>query len=327
MASAPAVTEASPSPARRGRCVALWGAGGRSSLAALALAALLGGCASRAVDVKPLPTSPEQFAAWPCSRLDDELDTVQQRAADLAYSVDERAGNNILALGIGAAVFWPALLAMRSDGPEAAELARLKGRFEALNEAARRKACPARQDVLPAERAAALPVALGERLIYEQRRNLRQAATESVLRLVAMRRVEIEYQLDTDPGRAWVQDLNGNVLQAPDGHLIWPHFLRGELALGAVLAGDLQLAGDPYARARLRGQVVAVGPQMLAGRRFDVAVIELFGDAPRGEASTRVDGALVVDRRSGVLLRLDLRSAQGSFNLQRRLVRIEAATP
>jgi hypothetical protein len=293
----------------------------------LVLAALLAGCASRSVDVKPLPTSPEQFAAWPCPQIDDELDTVQQRAADLAYSVDERAGNNILALGIGAAVFWPALLAMRSDGPEATELARLKGRFEALNEAGRRRACPARADVLPAERAAALPVALGERLVYEQRRSLRQAANESVLRLVAMRRVEIEYTVDSPEGGTWVQDLNGNVLSAPAGQLQWPYFLRGELTLGQVLAGDLQLAGDAYARARLRGQVVAVGPQMLAGRRFDVAVIELFGDAPRGEASTRVDGALVVDRRSGVLLRLDLRSAQGSFSLQRRLVRIEPAAP
>jgi hypothetical protein len=279
------------------------------------------------VDVKPLPTSPEQFAAWGCQQLDDELDTVQQRAADLAYSVDERAGNNILALGIGAAVFWPALLAMRSDGPEATELARLKGRFEALNEAGRRKACPARPDVLPAERAAALPVALGERLVYEQRRTPREAAVESVLRLAAMRRAELEYAVESAGGGTWVQDLNGNVLAAPAGQLQWPHFLRGELALGQVLAGDLQLSGDAYARARLRGQVVAVGPQTLAGRRFDVAVIELFGDAPRGEASTRVDGALVVDRRSGVLLRLDLRSAQGGFSLQRRLVRIEPAMP
>lgn len=295
--------------------------------AALLLAGALAGCASRAVDVKPLPTSPEQFAAWPCPRIDDELDAVQQRAADLAYSVDERAGNNILALGIGAAVFWPALLAMRSDGPEASELARLKGRFEALHEAARRRACPARLDVLPAARAAGLPVVLGERLVYEQRRTLREAARESVLRLTALRRSELEFTIEAAEPGTLVQDLNGNVLAAPAGHLLWPHFLRGELALGQVLAGEVQLSGDPDARARLRGQVVAVGPQMLAGRRFDVAVIELFGDAPRGEASTRVDGALVVDRASGVLLRLDLRSAQGSFSLQRRLVRIDAAAP
>jgi hypothetical protein len=77
-------------------------------------------------------------------------------------------------------------------------------------------------------------------------------------------------------------------------------------------------------RARMRGQVVAVGPQMIAGRRFDAAVVELFGDAPRGDGYTRVEGVIVVDRASGVLLRLDLRSAQAPFSLLRRLVRVEA---
>ena len=73
-----------------------------------------------------------------------------------------------------------------------------------------------------------------------------------------------------------------------------------------------------------RGQVVAVGPQTIATRRFDAAVIELFGDAQRGERSTRLDGVLVVDRASGVLLRLELASAQPGFTVQRRLVRVEA---
>jgi hypothetical protein len=36
-----------------------------------------------------------------------------------------------------------------------------------------------------------------------------------------------------------------------------------------------------------------------------------------------VEGAIVVDRSNGVLLRLDLRSANGSFALQRRLVRVD----
>jgi hypothetical protein len=35
----------------------------------------------------------------------------------------------------------------------------------------------------------------------------------------------------------------------------------------------------------------------------------------------------VVDRSSGVLLRLDLRSAQPGFNVQRRLVQVDAVQP
>ena len=287
--------------------------------------ALLAGCATRSADVVPAVVSAADFSSWDCARIDDERDRVQQRAADVAWTVDERVGNNILALGVGVTVFWPALLAMRADGPEATDLARLKGRYEALGTAARQQACPPPGDDLPAARAAALPLVLGEQLVYEDRTAAKGPAQELALRVVALRRTETEFrQAGEDGSRVWLQDRAGNVTAAPHGALRWPHLLRTELALGTVTAGDIDVVGDPLARARMRGQVVAVGPQTVAGRRFDAAVIELFGDAPRGNASTRVDGVIVVDRASGVLLRLDLRSAHGSFALQRRLVRVEA---
>ena len=303
----------------------------RSLQRPLLLAALLSmvGCATRAVDVRPAPANPADFNAWDCDRIHDEQDAVQQRAADLAYAVDERAGNNIMALGVGVTIFWPALLAMRPVGLDAEELARLKGRFEALVVAERRQSCaPAAAD-LPAARLANLPVGQGDRLVYEDRQDARKPASEWVLRLRALRRGEFEYSLESGPdaGGLWQQDRAGNVLTAPQGALQWPHLLRIGLKLGDVTGGEIFITGDPLARARLRGQVVAVGPQMIAGRRFDAAVVELFGDAARGDAYTRVDGAIVVDRETGVLLRLDLRSAAPGFMLQRRLMRVEAATP
>ena len=265
--------------------------------------------------------------AWNCSRIDDEQDAVQQRAADVAYAVDERAGNNILALGVGVMVFWPAILAMRPAGLEAQDLAQLKGRFEALQTASRLKGCPAMSD-LSAARQAQLPVAQGDRLVYEDRVDARLPSTEWVLRMTALRRGEFEFALESVAGDLiglWRQDRAGNVLAAPTGSLQWPRLLRSEMPLGQVTAGDILIVGDPLARARLRGQVVAVGPQTVAGRRFDVAVLDLFGDAQRGDATTRVDGSMVVDRASGVLLRLDLRTAAAGFALQRRLVRVEPA--
>jgi hypothetical protein len=149
-----------------------------------------------------------------------------------------------------------------------------------------------------------------------------------VLRVSALRRGEFEFELES-PGAngLWRQDRAGNVLAAPAGSLQWPRLLRAELNPGTVTAGDVLIVGEPQARARLRGQVVAVGVQLIAGRRFDAAVVELFGDAQRGESSTRVEGAMVVDRDSGVLLRLDLKSADAGFALQRRLMRIEPAAP
>ncbi len=114
----------------------------------------------------------------------------------------------------------------------------------------------------------------------------------------------------------------------------WRRLLRGGLGLGQIVGGELAAADEVRPQARLRGQVVAVGPQTIAGRAFDVAVIELYGDAPRppsgvGDvaAGTRLDGVMAVDRRSGVLLRLDLDCANPAYAVRLRLVRIESAKP
>ena len=142
--------------------------------------------------------------------------------------------------------------------------------------------------------------------------------------MTALRRDEIEFELESGTSApSGARTGPATCSRRPAAPLHWQRLLRGDLALGQVLAGEMGVAGEPLARARVRGQVVAVGPQSVAERRFDVAVIELFGDAQHGEACTRLDGAIVVDRASGVLLRLDLRSAQPAFTLQRRLVRIE----
>lgn len=304
----------------------------RTLLAALAACVgwVCAGCATRADDVRPLRPNPTDFAGWDCERLDAEVLRVQRRAAEVAYSVDERAGSNIVALGVGLTVFWPALLTMRQPGLEAEELARLKGRFDVLHAVAVGRQCPATGPDLPARQALQLPVALGERLVYEERGDARRAAREFGLRLEALRREVLEFAVEGGgdvAGARWVQDFAGNVKGAPAGTLQWPYLLRLDLQLGQVVAGDLTLPEEPGVRARVRGQVVAVGPQTIASRRFDAAVIELFGDAQRGERSTRVDGVLVVDRASGVLLRLDLASAQSGFTVQRRLVRVDPALP
>lgn len=294
--------------------------------ACVAAAALAAGCSTRAVNVQPVPANPSDFATWDCARIEDEQDAVQQRAAELAYAVDERVGNNVVALGVGLTVFWPAILAMRPDGSEATELAALKGRYEALAVASRHKLCPPAGADLPARRAATLPVSVGDRLVYEERDATRGGVSQWTLELAALRRDEAEFRLDRQ-ATPWRQDPSGNVLQAPDGALVWHHLLRRDMGLGQVLSGDMAIAGDPLARARIRAQVVAVGPQVLDGRQFDVVVIELFGDALRGEDSTRIDGSMVVDRASGVLLRLDMRCATPAFNVQRRLAHVERGMP
>jgi hypothetical protein len=109
--------------------------------------------------------------------------------------------------------------------------------------------------------------------------------------------------------------------------MAWRRLLKPDMQLGQVLSGDLY-AADPAGagHARLRGQVVAQGVQSVAGRSFDVAVIELFGDAPLAEGgSTRLNGVMAVDRASGLLLRLELSCANPDYAMRRRLLRVEPA--
>lgn len=303
-------------------------------LAALLIASVLSthsGCALRSTDVVPLRADPGEFVPWGCERILEESGHVQRQAARVAYAFDERAGNNIVAMGIGLMVFWPAMLAMRPVGPDATVLAALKGRYEALQAAAASKGCPPPSNEPSRPWLASLPVAVGDELRYEQRLKAGAPAQSFGLRVQAIRTDQITLSPVAAPGAAaglasdlWQHDLAGNLKQSTLAP-IWPELLREDLSLGQMISGELRDPGDAQQMARVRGQVVAVGPQEAAGQRFDVAVIELFGDASNGMVSTRLDGVLVVDRASGVLLRLDLYSSHPVFQMQRRLVRLSKA--
>lgn len=298
---------------------------------AAALMCAAGGCATRSEEIAPAPTDPARYAGWDCERLYDESDRVQLKAADVAYAVDERVGSNVIALGVGVTVFWPALMAMRPDGPEADELAVLKGSFEALRVAAQRRDCPPPPEAMSAARAESLPLRAGERFVYEERAGRRAPTQELGLRVVALKRDHIEFAPDRAgeplPG-VWSQDLAGNTRADSRAPLVsWRRLLKPDLQLGQVLVGELYAANpNALAPARVRGQVVAQGVQQIVGRSFDVAVIELFGDAPTLDGGfVRLNGVMAVDRASGLLLRLELSCSNPDFAMRRRLTRVDPA--
>jgi len=302
----------------------------RCVLATLLMCAA-GGCATRSADVSPQPTDPARYAGWDCERLYDESDRVQLKAVDVAYAVDERVGSNMIALGIGVTVFWPALMAMRPDGAEAQELATLKGSFEALQVAAQWRECPPAPEAMDSARAATLPLRAGERFVYEERAGRRAPAKELGMRVVALKRDRVEFAPDLAgealPG-LWSQDLAGNTRAESRAPLVsWRRLLKPDMQLGQVLSGELYSA-DPagVGPARVRGQVVAQGVQQILGRSFDVAVIELFGDAPTLDGGfARLSGVMAVDRTSGLLLRLELSCSNPDFAMRRQLTRVESA--
>ncbi|MCI1191154.1 hypothetical protein MOJ79_04805 [Calidifontimicrobium sp. SYSU G02091] len=298
--------------------------------ALVAAMALTGGCAS-SPPVTLGGDDPAHYGHWRCDAMHDEVDRVQQRAVDLALAADLRAGYGAVALGQGIEVFWPALRAMRPDGPDAVELVRLERRHLALREALAQRGCGPLRHATAAQLAPMLPLAPGERLVYEERTAARRTAGELALTLEVVRRGQLEFSASLDgralPG-AWVQDMAGNLRGAPATArgdaapwAYWTQLLERSPRLGDVVTGELRHSGG--GRARVRGQVIAQGVHTGFGRPFDFAAIELFGDVLGAPAGTRVDGVLVVDRGSGVLLRLELRSPDPGFDLRRTLLRIE----
>jgi hypothetical protein len=288
---------------------------------------LLAGC-TMSPNVQPVPTAASQFGGWNCAELQDEFDHVQEQALATARRLDQRVGTNA-AVMIGGVVFWPVLLALQPGTADGDELARLKGRDDALRAAMHKQSCPAPEE-MPAAQRSALPVKLGERLVYDDREQAADPPRNLVLKLVSIKRNELSFVVENGPPGAsprWQQDLAGNAL--PDreaGQLRWQGLLRRDLVLGQELSGELVSAADPERIAQVQGRVMSMGEQDVAGRRFDTVVIELGGTARDERGSTLLRGVMVVDRASGLLLRLEIECSNADFARWRRLRRIEATS-
>ena len=117
---------------------------GKSWAVTILVAAALGGCASSAKEVKPQYISPVQYQELSCKQIAEEAKRVSARVAELSGVQDQKARNDAIMTGVAIVLFWPAAFFVKGDDQTTAELARLKGEFEALDQAAIRKNCPFR---------------------------------------------------------------------------------------------------------------------------------------------------------------------------------------
>ena len=106
-------------------------------LCALALA----GCASSSDAIRPAYISPLQYQNLTCQQLGAEAERVSRRASEVAGVQDSNRTTDAWVTGAAIVLFWPAAFFVKGDGPTAAELARLKGEFEAIEQAAIQKNC------------------------------------------------------------------------------------------------------------------------------------------------------------------------------------------
>ncbi|HMF22723.1 MAG TPA: hypothetical protein VKG24_11435 [Pseudolabrys sp.] len=111
------------------------------SFMAVALAAATGACASYSEKVPATYVSPMIYENMSCKQIAEEASRVSRRAAEAAGVQDSQATKDSVVTGVAIVVFWPAAFFVGGDRGTAAELGRLKGEMDALEQASSKKNC------------------------------------------------------------------------------------------------------------------------------------------------------------------------------------------
>lgn len=112
-----------------------------SVLAVLAVALVLGGCASKSSEITASYVSPISYQSYSCQQLAMEAQAVSAKAAELSGAQDQKRANDQIATGVAVVVFWPAAFLVGGDGQVAAQLSQMKGQMTAIEQASIAKKC------------------------------------------------------------------------------------------------------------------------------------------------------------------------------------------
>jgi len=115
----------------------------------LFLGLALGACAKKSENVAAAYVSPLAYDRFNCRQLAEEAGRVSQRAAELSGVQDRKRTGDIVATTAAIIVFWPAAFLVGGDDAQTAELARLKGEFEAIQRVSVQKGCSIRFESRP----------------------------------------------------------------------------------------------------------------------------------------------------------------------------------
>jgi hypothetical protein len=113
---------------------------GKTAILAVAMAACVG-CASSSDKITAQYVSPLQFSSFDCGQLAMEAQRISGRVAQLSGVQDQKATNDAIATGVAIVVFWPAAFLIGGNDHNSAELSRLKGEFETIEQVAIQKKC------------------------------------------------------------------------------------------------------------------------------------------------------------------------------------------
>ena len=92
----------------------------------------ISGCASSSDTVTGSYSSPLQYQSYTCQQLGEEAQRISAHVAQASGTQDQKRTNDTLATTAAIIIFWPAAFLVGGNDQNTAELARLKGEFEAI---------------------------------------------------------------------------------------------------------------------------------------------------------------------------------------------------
>lgn len=107
----------------------------------ISVSTVLAGCSTASKDISARYVSPIQYSSYDCSQLQEESYRITRIVTELGGRLDEAASNDKAITGVGVILFWPALFALGGTGEQEAEYARLKGEYDAVQQALIQKKC------------------------------------------------------------------------------------------------------------------------------------------------------------------------------------------
>lgn len=112
----------------------------KRSLVLILIVSLLSGCATPPGKISAIYVSPLQYSGLSCEQIQQEMVRVSAKVREVAGIQQSEANKDAFALTFGLILFWPALFFMMGQDKKQ-ELGRLKGEYEALEQAAIRNNC------------------------------------------------------------------------------------------------------------------------------------------------------------------------------------------
>ncbi len=108
---------------------------------ALAGSLALSACAQKAENVTASYVPMTLYTDQNCKQLRQEQARIVAQVNHLTGEQNKKATNDAVAMGVGLVLFWPALFLLANDKDESAQLAQMKGQYDAIQAAGGQKGC------------------------------------------------------------------------------------------------------------------------------------------------------------------------------------------